>query len=268
MIIRILEHTVFKIRLNNVGTKIKSRGGKMKNKMIRNIILTMAISSVIAVPTYAKNINAPNIVKDIKIIPISHILNHWITSMINFTLGDQELTDEGIIKTGVAKEIIEKTAEDLMNAIKNKDAESIADYVHPDKGVRFTPYTTVSTENDVVMNQENIKKFFEDEKSYTWGYYDGRGDEIKLTPSDYYEKFIYTEDFMNTAEIGYNEVLSSGNMIENQFDVYENAIVVEYYIPGVNPEYGGIDWQSLRLVFEEYEGNWKLVGIIHNQWTI
>jgi hypothetical protein len=29
-----------------------------------------------------------------------------------------------------------------------------------------------------------------------------------------------------------------------------------------------MDWQSLRLVFEETAGNWYLVGIVHDQWTI
>ena len=57
-------------------------------------------------------------------------------------------------------------------------------------------------------------------------------------------------------------------MIENQFEIYDNAIVVEYYFPGFNPDYAGMDWESLRLVFEQYENDWKLVGIIHNQWTI
>lgn len=192
-----------------------------------------------------------------------------LTTVMNFTLGsDYELNEEGIIKSEVAKEVIEKTEDDLINAIKDKDAEEIADYVHPVKGVRFTPYTTVSTDNDLVISKEDMVNFFADESSYIWGYYDGSGEEIKLTPSQYYEKFIYTEDFINEAEIGYNEVLSKGNMVENQFDVYENAIVVEYHIPEINPEFEGLDWQSLRLVFEEHEGNWKLVGIIHNQWTI
>ena len=57
-------------------------------------------------------------------------------------------------------------------------------------------------------------------------------------------------------------------MLENQFEVYDNPIIVEYYFPGFNPEYEGMDWKSLRLVFEQYEDNWYLVGIIHNQWTI
>lgn len=192
-----------------------------------------------------------------------------LINVIEFSLNtDYELNKEGVIKSEIAKEVIEKIAKNLMIAIKNKDAESLAEYVHPVKGIRFTPYTTVSLEKDLNITKDHMIGFFEDKNLYTWGNYDGSGEEIKLTPSEYYEKFIYSQDFINAPEIGYNDVLTFGNMIENQFDVYENAIVVEYYIPEINPEYGGLDWQSLRLAFEEYDGVWKLVGIIHNQWTI
>jgi hypothetical protein len=81
-----------------------------------------------------------------------------------------------------------------------------------------------------VDNQHNINNYglpqgMINKKGYFYKrYYDGGGEEIKLTPSQYYEKFVYSEDFINLAEIGYNQVLSSGNMIENQFEVYDNAI--------------------------------------------
>jgi hypothetical protein len=179
-----------------------------------------------------------------------------------------EYTAEGIIKPEIAERIIKTRSDELIQALKAKDADLIAEYVHPDKGVRFTPYTHVSTDSDQVFDQESMKGFFSDQQVYLWGNYDGSGYEIRLTPSQYYEKFIYTADFMNAEEVGYNEVLSVGNMLENQFEVYENPIIVEYYFSGFNPEYEGMDWQSLRLVFEEYEDEWKLVGIIHNQWTI
>lgn len=45
-------------------------------------------------------------------------------------------------------------------------------------------------------------------------------------------------------------------------------MVVEYYLPGENPDYGGLDWQSLRLVFQHKEGAWYLVGVIHDEWTV
>jgi hypothetical protein len=179
-----------------------------------------------------------------------------------------EFTAEGIIKPEIAERIIKARSDELIQALKAKDADLIAEYVHPDKGVRFTPYTYVSTDSDQVFDQETIKGFFTDQQVYLWGNYDGSGDEIRLTPGQYYEKFIYTADFINAEEAGYNEVLSFGNMLENQFEVYENPIIVEYYFSGFNPEYEGMDWQSLRLVFEEYQGEWKLAGIIHNQWTI
>jgi hypothetical protein len=37
---------------------------------------------------------------------------------------------------------------------------------------------------------------------------------------------------------------------------------------GFDPEYEGMDWRSLRLVFEKKNDIWYLVGIIHDQWTI
>lgn len=200
-----------------------------------------------------------------------------LSTIIEFSIGKEVAEDEvkdiegkvnDIMKPEVAKEIIKETADKVINAISKRDAELISEYVHPEKGVRFTPYTHVSLENDVVFSKDQVKNFFKDENTYLWGHYDGSGEEIRLTPSEYYEKFIYTADFMNAEKIGYNEVLSNGNMLENQFDVYDNPIIVEYYFSGFNPEYIGMDWQSLRLVFEEYEGSWKLVGIIHNQWTI
>lgn len=68
--------------------------------------------------------------------------------------------------------------------------------------------------------------------------------------------------------MGYNHVFSSGNIIDNSHDFYPNSIIVEYYLPGTDPNNGGMDWQSLRLVFQSIENQWYLVGIIHSQWTI
>ncbi|KNY25836.1 BsuPI-related putative proteinase inhibitor [Pseudobacteroides cellulosolvens] len=191
--------------------------------------------------------------------------NH-LTTVIEFELTDD--VNKDIIKPELAEKIIKDTSDKLINAISTKDAESISQLTHPVKGVRFTPYTNVSLKNDLVFKKEDIKNFFNDEKVYLWGSYDGSGDEISLTPGKYYEKFIYPVDYKNAEQVGYNKVLSSGNMIENQFEVYDNPIVVEYYFSGFNPDYEGMDWKSLRLVFEQYEGTWYLSGIIHNQWTI
>lgn len=30
----------------------------------------------------------------------------------------------------------------------------------------------------------------------------------------------------------------------------------------------GYDWCSLKLVFECYQGDWYLVGLVHSEWTV
>ncbi|MCC3143922.1 hypothetical protein LJ207_01120 [Halanaerobium sp. Z-7514] len=181
---------------------------------------------------------------------------------------EDKLDERGIIKSEVAEKIIEDKARTVINTISLKDFSKLAGYIHPEKGLRFTPYTHVQVAKDIVFRKNQVRDFFEDETKYFWGHYDGTGKDIKLTPAEYYEEFIYSEDFINAEEIGYNEVLSSGNMLENQFEVYEQPIIVEYYFSGFEPKYAGMDWKSLRLVFEKHENSWKLTGIIHNQWTI
>ncbi len=171
------------------------------------------------------------------------------------------------IAPDVAEGIIKEIADKVIHAIADKDFDTVSGFAHPEFGIRFTPYTCPSPERDLVFDSEGIKNFFTDDNTYMWGYYDGSGFDIELTPGDYYKEFIYPVDFANVTNIGYNTVLSNTIMYENQFEVYRNSIIVEYYYPGT-PENTGLDWKSLRLVFQQYEDSWMLTGIISNQWTI
>lgn len=187
---------------------------------------------------------------------------------------EAEIPDEQLTTTlefdlsEIAKSAVKEAADTVIAALRDKDTETLAEYVHPDKGVRFTPYTYVSTKHDVVFYPEAARNLFSDENQYLWGSYDGTGWDILLTPAEYYDRFVYSHDFANAPQVGYNEFLSFGNMLENQFEVYPDAVIVEYYFPGFEAQYEGMDWKSLRLVFEQHQGSWKLVGIIHNEWTI
>lgn len=166
------------------------------------------------------------------------------------------------------KETIEDSASKVMTAIKDYDMDELSRSVHPEKGIRFTPYAYVDADENLVFSVNEIKNMDNDNAKYIWGSYDGSGESIELTFSDYYKKFIYDEDFINAKEIGYNRTLGKGNSLNNSFEFYKNSIIVEYYFPGIDPKYEGIDWRSLRLVFEKMNDTWYVVGIIHDQWTI
>jgi hypothetical protein len=166
------------------------------------------------------------------------------------------------------KSIIEKRSINVLTAIKNYDMKKLADAIHPDKGVRFSPYGYVDVDNNLVFTAEEVKNLATDPKTYLWGHYDGSGEPIALNFPDYYKKFIYDVDFLNAEQVGYNKALGHGNSLNNSFEVYKNSIIVEYYFSGFDPQYEGMDWRSLRLVFEKKDDIWYLVGIIHDQWTI
>lgn len=165
------------------------------------------------------------------------------------------------------KSIIEKRSKDVLTAIKNYDMKKVANYVHPDKGVRFSPYAYVDVKKDLVFTAKQVKNLASDTKIYHWGYYDGSGEPIQLKFSDYYQRFIYDVDFVNAPQVGYNKTLGHGNTINNAFEVYKNSIIVEYHFPGFDPQYEGMDWRSLRLVYQKKNNVWYLVGVIHDQWT-
>lgn len=181
---------------------------------------------------------------------------------------EYKVDEQGIILSEDAKEIIEQDATKVIEAISQKDFNTLSSYVHPVLGLSFSPYTYIAADNTMVLPKEEVAPFFEDDQTHLWGIYDGSGEDIQLTKTAYYEEFIYPVDYKNAERISYNEPLSSGNMIANEHEVYEKAIVVEYYFSGFQEEYEGADWKSLKLIFIEYEGEFKLVHIVQNQWTV
>jgi len=167
-----------------------------------------------------------------------------------------------------AEKFIADQAKEVISAIKSKDMSKLSTFIHLEKGVRFSPYSHINLDSDPVFTAIQIKNIFKDPTKDTWGIYDGSGLPIELTFEDYYKKFIYDQDFANAKEIAYNQIIGRGNMINNNFEVYPESIIVEYHFSGFDPQYEGMDWESLRLVFEEKDNFWYLVGIIHDQWTI
>lgn len=159
-------------------------------------------------------------------------------------------------------------AMNVLDSLKNKDMTTLSTIVHQSKGLRLTPYEHIDVQNDKVFTAAQVAGLATDTQIYTWGSYDGSGDPIDLNFSDYYDKYIYDEDFINPNIIGNNVAIGKGNMINNIATAYPNTKFVEFHFTGFDPQYEGIDWKSLRLVFEDVGGTWYLVGIIHGQWTI
>ena len=154
----------------------------------------------------------------------------------------------------------------VVSALKDKNVKTLASYVHPTKGVRFSPYGSIDTEKDLTFRRRDVLKLYA-LPAYVWGQADGSGDDIKLNFAGYYKKFVYDKDFARAPKVGYNRIVKQGNTIVNLTEAYPKAKFVEYHFLGTR-KHDGMDWRSLRLVFEKSGKNWYLVGVSHDQWTI
>jgi hypothetical protein len=153
-----------------------------------------------------------------------------------------------------------------IRALQDKDMETLAELADPVAGVRFSPYSFVSAEN-LAFTPEQLQKLMEDPTIHNWGIFDGSGEPIEMSFADYFDRFVYSKDFADAEQVSVNQRLGAGNTLDNSQEFYPGAVVVEYHIPGEDPEYGGMDWQSVRLVFQQIDGAWQLAGIIHDEWT-
>lgn len=171
-----------------------------------------------------------------------------------------------VVAPPVAAKTVQEQAQAVLNALQARDMAALVGYVHP-QGVRFSPYTFVR-ETDQVFLPAQIAGLYDDPTVYDWSNYDGSGQTISLPFAAYYAKFVYDHDYVNAAQVGYNERLGVGNSLDNSREFYPEAVVLDYHFPGFDPDYAGMDWASLRLIFQQVGDEWLLVGIIHDSWTI
>ncbi len=163
---------------------------------------------------------------------------------------------------------VRETADDVVAAFQARDGARLAAFVHPVKGVRFSPSAYVDLDEDRVFPRDRIAGFWTDTTTYPWGYADGSGNPIELTPSAYAERYILDRDFSRASSVNIDADRAAGTTRNNAGEVYPAATRVEYYIEPSGGIGGGHDWAALRLVFEDVDGSWRLVGVIRDEWSI
>lgn len=160
------------------------------------------------------------------------------------------------------------TACAVNRCFRQQDWLALSGYVHPERGVTFTPYSTVDTAGDLKFTADQIKALAQDQTVYTWGFEDGRGDPIQMTALEYFQRYVYDRDYTQVPQIGVDRIMTGGNALENLAEAYPGCRFVDFSFPSADPVNDGLDWSSLKLVFQPGEECWYLVGVVHGEWTI
>ena len=155
----------------------------------------------------------------------------------------------------------------VLEVLRAGDVSALSALVDPELGLTFTPYSTVDPSSDLTFLPEQLDQAAISGSAYIWGTTQGRGDPITMTLPEYLSAYVFDADYAQAPEVAVDAVLLSGNALENVADAYPEGRFVDYTFPGLDPELGGFDWCSLKLVFEPWENDWYLVGLVHGEWT-
>ncbi|MBB6669913.1 hypothetical protein [Cohnella nanjingensis] len=164
-------------------------------------------------------------------------------------------------------EQLKRAAIEAAEALRDRDLKRLSSRIDPELGLRFSPYAHMDDKQDQVFAASELPSFKSTDK-LAWGTLDGSGEAIKLTFRDYFERFVYDQDFAGAPTVSVNKLVGKGNTAYNGQSVYKNASFVEFHYPGFDSKLEGMDWESLILTFVPDGTEWRLVAITHAQWTI
>lgn len=180
-------------------------------------------------------------------------------------LPPSSLIDSSESETQTDNLVLLERANQAIAALRDGDHTTFAALIHPVQGIIFTPYSTVDVNANLRFAAGQVASLESDNTLYLWGMSDGSP--IQMTMKDYLSRYVYNADYAQAPLIGIDQLIGSGNALENVQDVYPDAHFVEYHFPSLSPEQMGFDWCSLKLVFVLYEGEYRLIGAIHSEWT-
>jgi hypothetical protein len=173
----------------------------------------------------------------------------------------------GVTADPVNDTVLLRLTNEAMQAFKKKDYAALAAMVHPDSGVRFSPYSYIDSTTDKIVTADWIRNQVKKPEKIEWGSVDATGDPINLTLSKYIDGYVYDADFIKPENCKVNQVIGAGTTANNLKEMYPTCNFTESHFSGFDKKYEGMDWRSLRLVFKLKEGKYYLIGVVHDEWT-
>ncbi|OUM97678.1 MAG: hypothetical protein BAA02_01925 [Paenibacillaceae bacterium ZCTH02-B3] len=156
-----------------------------------------------------------------------------------------------------------EAAGEVVRALRDRDLDRLAYWVHEERGVLFSPHRRMDPAASPTFLPGELPQFSEDAK-IAWGIQEGTGNAIELSFREYFETFVYDEDFAQAPAVSVNRPASPDDSPYNGQEIFPGSSYVEYYFPRQESR-GGAEWKSLILVFLPADGEWRLVAVAHGE---
>ncbi len=169
--------------------------------------------------------------------------------------------------SGVTGQQLTDMALEAAGYLKTGNFQALSELVHPDYGLIFSPFATVNLSTNLCFSVKELPGLGESTEKLVWGVHTDGGEPISMTVQEYMKEFVFDRDYTAAPLIGVNYTIRTGNALENVSDSFPGASFVDLCYPGTaEAEY--TDWSTLRLVFEEHDGELSLTCVIHSEAVI
>jgi hypothetical protein len=156
-----------------------------------------------------------------------------------------------------------RDSKQVLTALQKNDLKTVARFVGPGK-LRFSAQV-YAQKTDLTFSKSRLPFLAFSPKKWSFGSYDGSGEEINLTWANYARQFVWDRNYSKAPFVGVGFTKSRGNAINNLREFYRGATLIEYHFPSKSEDV--MDWSSLWLVWQKSGAKWHLTGIAHDEWS-
>ncbi len=181
---------------------------------------------------------------------------------------------DSIPVTNVDTVALNETTRQVLSAVKHHDYTAFADFIHPEEGIRFSPYGYIDTAgypketNLLFSKNEFITALKTKNKKTLWVSFDASDEPTHMSLEDYFKRFVYDVDFLYVEKKSVNEFLGGGNSLNNLRAIYPDEPFTENYFSPDRRETEFNNWRTLRLVYKKSGSRYYVIAVVHDEWTI
>ena len=233
---------------------------------MKNIFILIFSSFLFSCNYSASKKDKGNLVDDtLSVINSNRIDNTYNKQEAAHTSNNSPKETDTVISRKVDTVLLMNISTEILKSIKTRNYKKFASFIHPQDGIRFSPYAFIGT-TDIKFSASEVLLIAKQHIVINW--HSSWEDTAELKTIDqYFKKFVYDVDFLNAELKSVNKFHSQGTDLNNITEAYPGCDVVEFFFSGFKKEYEGMDYRALRLVFKMQNKHPYLIAIVHDEWT-
>ncbi len=159
-----------------------------------------------------------------------------------------------------------EAAEQVRQALLSEQGPRIPDPYLPDEGIAVSTdaYIDPDVAERIIVTGDDLTSGI-DQRRF-WGYASGVGAPLVDTVDWFMDRYRFSMALLAPDVVVIDERIGISTTIANLSEVFPDARIVEFHRQG-RAEFASFNWSSVRMAFEERNGQWTLIALTSDEWS-